>query len=431
MTPQRGTWVTHVGGSGRRAVTTYTLTVVKGADRGKQVQVNTPSFRVGALEGLGLQLSDPSVSGLHVELAHDDDGVRVRDLGSRNGTVVDGVLVREAVLTRRCVFTLGATEVVFEPGAAAVELPSSPRSAFGPLVGASPLMRELFFRLESFAQSDATVLIRGETGTGKELVADALVQAGPRSSKALVVVDCSALAPTLIESELFGHEKGAFTGAVTTRAGAFERASGGTVFLDELGELPLELQPRLLRVLERREVQRLGGKGPIPVDVRVIAATHRPLEEEVNRGRFRADLYYRLSVLQVDVPPLRARREDLPLLATHLAGRPVDEKTLSRFAQHDWPGNVRELRNAIERWKVGADPLRAAMVSTAAEGGPSVSLEQPYLVQKELLVSSFERAYATALLAQCGDNLAEGARLAGISRMAVVKLLTRLGLLQR
>jgi DNA-binding NtrC family response regulator len=289
-------------------------------------------------------------------------------------------------------------------------------------------MRELFQQLERFAATDSTVLVIGETGSGKELVAEAIATASPRATGPLVVLDCSALAPTLVESELFGHEKGAFTGATSARAGVFERAKGGTVFLDEIGELPLELQPRLLRVLERREVQRVGGNAPIAVDVRILAATNRRLEEEVNKGRFRADLFYRLSVLRVDVPALRERKEDIPLLVARFGGEgfTVDAPTLERFAQHDWPGNVRELRNAVERLKARADPLLAASAPKTAN--TTANLAEPFLVQKERLVSAFERDYAELLQKASGGNLAEAARKAGLSRMAVVKLLGRLGL---
>jgi DNA-binding NtrC family response regulator len=370
------------------------------------------------------------VSGLHAELSHDDAGVRVRDLGSRNGTFVDGVRVNDAWLTHECVLMLGATEVLFTPAHGSVEIAASATESFGPLKGSSLLMRELFAQLENFARTDSTVLINGETGVGKELVAEAIALASPRKDGPLVVVDCSALAPTLVESELFGHEKGAFTGAVASREGVFERAKGGTVFLDEIGELPLELQPRLLRVLERREVQRLGGKAPVAVDVRILAATHRSLEEEVNKGRFRADLFYRLSVLRVEVPPLRSRKEDIPQLISHFggAGFSPSEATLKRLVAHDWPGNVRELRNAVERLKANAEPFVASVPSSASSTAQPVSLEEPFLVQKERLVLAFERQYAEALVKISGGNLAEAARRAGVSRMAVVKMLARLGL---
>jgi DNA-binding NtrC family response regulator len=430
--------VTQVQASGRRsrrALAVYTLTVTKGADRGKCLRVDRPSVRVGALPGNDLVLEDPAVSGLHLELSHDERGIRVRDLDSRNGTWLNGVLVAEAFLTGPARLSVGASELAFEPSTETVEPLASELDGFGPLLGQSPVMRELYAQLEGFARTDATVLIHGETGTGKELVAEALVQASPRAQGPLVVLDASALAPTLVESELFGHEKGAFTGAAGAKPGVFERAHGGTVFIDEVGELPLELQPRLLRVLERREVQRLGGQRPIAVDVRIIAASHRALEEEVNRGRFRADLFYRLSVLRVEVPPLRARREDIPLLVRHFADAAalaLDERTMARLVEHPWPGNVRELKNAVERWKAGAEPLGARPLPQGGEVAEAerraTSLDEPFLLQKERLVAAFERDYAARLLEACGGNLAEGARLAGVTRMAIVKLLGRYGL---
>jgi len=433
VTAERRTWVTRVGGERpRRALAAYTLTVVKGANAGSTVRVESPRFRIGALEGNGLTLRDPAVSGLHCELSHDELGVRVRDLGSKNGTFIEGVRVLDAVLTGKARLMVGATELEFAPAGLDIEVEASEAQAFGPLLGQSVLMRELFKQLESFAATDSTVLVNGETGVGKELVAEAIAQASNRANGPLVVVDCSALAPNLVESELFGHEKGAFTGATQARAGVFERATGGTVFLDEIGELPLELQPRLLRVLERREVQRVGGNAPIPVDVRIVAATHRRLEEEVNKGRFRADLFYRLSVLHVEVPPLRERKEDIPMLAARFGGEgfALDAATLERLSQHDWPGNVRELRNVVERLKARAEPFLLTGSPGSKAPGPTATprLDEPFLVQKERLVSAFERAYAQALKQASGGNMAEAARKAGLSRMAVVKLLARLGL---
>ncbi len=428
--PDRKTSLQLAPPGGRRTIREYSLEVVRGAERGKTVRVRSPRFRIGALPGADLLLSDPAVSGLHCELVHTERGVRLQDLGSRNGTFVNGLFVTDATLTGRATLELGGAQLAFKPEHGGVEIEALADETFGPLVGRSVVMRELFATLAGYAPRDATVLIQGETGVGKELVAEAIVQASPRAEKPLVVIDCSALAPTLIESELFGHERGAFTGATSARPGAFERANGGTIFLDEVGELPLELQPRLLRALERREVQRLGGKGPIAVDVRVLAATHRPLEQEVNEGRFRPDLFFRLSVLRVVVPPLRERPDDVAVLAQHFlgSGATMDAVTLARFTGHPWPGNVRELRNAVERWKAGAEPL--SPMPTAKPSGPaSIDLDQPFLVQKERLVNGFEKAYAKALLAVCDGNLSEAARRAGVSRMAIVKMLGRLGML--
>jgi transcriptional regulator with GAF, ATPase, and Fis domain len=309
-------------------------------------------------------------------------------------------------------------------------------------------MRELFARLERIAASDATVLVTGETGTGKELVAEAIHERSPRAAGPFVVLDCGAIPPNLVESELFGHERGAFTGALGAHAGAFERAHGGTVFLDELGELPLELQPKLLRVLERREIRRLGGSKPIEVDLRVVAATNRDLAVEVNRGRFREDLYYRLAVVQVVVPPLRERREDIPLLVEHfLAALPGGERTrlapetIDLLRRHDWPGNVRELRNVLERAVLFADaapPPPGPGLAPRAPAPPAppafapdalnVAIDPtvPFKQAKQALVEEFERRYVTALLERHGGNISAAAREAGIDRMSIHKMLHRL-----
>jgi transcriptional regulator with GAF, ATPase, and Fis domain len=434
-------WVTELlSGLPSRRVRTAELKVSRGPDKGARARVERTRFRVGALPSNDLQLRDPAVSGHHFELVLEEKGFRIRDLGSRNGTVVGDVQVLDAMLPDRARIQVGDSRINFEVVGDSVELPASGSDRFGPLIGRSFVMRELFADLERIAKTDSTVLIVGETGTGKEAVAEAIVAGGSRADGPLVVVDCGALAPTLVEAELFGHEKGAFTGATGAHAGAFERADGGTVLLDEIGELPLSLQPRLLRVLEAREVQRLGGQGRKKVDIRLLAATHRALEEQVNRGQFRADLFYRLSVLTVRVPPLRERRDDIPLLARHfLQQLPhaslelLDEAILERLQGYSWPGNVRELRNAIERLALGGDPLgvRAAPLPPEGTAAPSaaVDLSIPYRLQKERLIADFERRYAQALLEYSPDNLARAARKAGLDRMAVVKLLGRHGLL--
>nr|UXE45709.1 anaerobic nitric oxide reductase transcription regulator NorR [uncultured bacterium] len=431
-------WVTEVGG-GRptRTLMQCRILVRGGIEAGKSAVIAQPRFRIGALPGNDLRLKDATVSGHHCELLVETGGVRVRDLGSRNGTRLGGFRIVEAFLEPGASLQLGDAELVLETTADAVDVPVSKEDFFGPLLGRAIVARELFAQLERVAKSDATVLITGETGSGKELVAEAIISAGDRASAPRVVVDCGSLAPTLIESQLFGHEKGAFTGASQAHAGAFERAQGGTVFLDEVGELPLELQPRLLRVLERREVQRLGGSAPRKVDVRIIAATHRSLEQECNQGRFRPDLFYRLSVLTVVVPPLRERPEDIPLLAEYFlresTGKPdatIAPEMLQQLLQHRWPGNVRELRNAIERIAIGGlQPVTSAAANPPPSGLGPADLDTPFRIQKERLVEEFERRYADALLAFSQGNLAKAARKAGMDRMAVVKLLARHSLL--
>jgi len=433
------TWVTEVRTDlPTRTVRCAQLKVARGPEKGQKGTVDKPRYRVGALPGNDLRLSDPAVSGHHFELLLEAGGFRIRDLGSRNGTFVGDVQVRDAVLPAKTRIQLGDTRIVFEAVEESVELPASSTDRFGPLIGRSYVMRELFAELERYAKTHATVLVTGETGTGKEAVAEAIVAASDRANGPLVVVDCGALAPSLVESELFGHEKGAFTGAVAASSGAFERAHGGTVLLDEIGELPLELQPKLLRVLEAREVRRLGGTSRRQVDIRVLAATHRSLEEEVNQGTFRPDLFYRLSVLTVRLPPLRERVEDIKLLAAHfMTAIPgadtnvLDDAMLERLAAHSWPGNVRELRNAVERLALGSDPIMAAPMAPGRRGPADpavVDLDTPFRLQKERLVADFEQRYARALLEFSPGNLARAARKAGLDRMAVVKLLQRHGL---
>jgi len=295
-------------------------------------------------------------------------------------------------------------------------------------------MRKLFAFLAKVAASEINVLIEGESGTGKELVAAEIVQRGPRAERPFVIVDCGAISPNLVESELFGHVRGAFTGAERDRVGAFETADGGTVFLDEIGELPLELQPKLLRTLEAKEIRRVGETRPRKVNVRVIAATNRDLEREVNRSRFREDLYFRLAVMSVRVPPLRERLEDLPILIRGFLstlGVPdqlelFPARVLSELAAHDWPGNVRELRNYVERTVVLKEPLPAGTRQTSPPS--DVDLRLPFKVAKDAVVDAFERSYIAALLDEAGGNISRAARKAGMDRMYLHRLVQKHGL---
>jgi DNA-binding NtrC family response regulator len=299
---------------------------------------------------------------------------------------------------------------------------------FGQLVGHTPAMRRLFALLSQLAGTEATVLIRGETGTGKELVAHALHEASPRARGPFEVIDCASLVATLAESELFGHERGAFTGASSGHAGAFARAHGGTIFLDEIGELPLALQPRLLRVLEKREVRRVGGSATTSLDLRVLAATHRDLAAEVRAGRFREDLYYRLAVVEVVVPPLRARLADVELLVARFQEQlglgPLPAETLAGFRTQSWPGNVRELRNAVERAGLGFEPEGTPVLrALPADGEDELAL--PFKEGKQRVVDAFEERYLRALLERHPDNFSAAARAAGVDRMALRKLIER------
>src|SRR5512144_3118184 len=369
-----GTWVTYVGGRATSArLRRCRIEVVTGADTGLVRDIEASVIRIGARRGNDVQLTDSKVSGLHCEIRLDDRGYRLRDLDSTNGTYVAGLRINDVYIQPGAQIALGGTRLKFEPLGESVEIELADTDRFGSMIGRSVKMRELFARLEKLARTDTTVLVTGETGVGKELVAEALHDHSPREKGPFVVLDCGSIPPNLIESELFGHERGAFTGATSNYAGAFERAHGGTVFLDEIGELPLGMQPKLLRVLERKEVRRVGGAKTIEVDVRICAATNRDLGVEVNRGRFREDLYYRLAVARVHVPPLRDRKDDLPLLIEHILettpggeSAQIAQDTVDLMMKHDWPGNVRELRNVIERAVLlaetpdSADSLRRA-----------------------------------------------------------------------
>jgi transcriptional regulator with GAF, ATPase, and Fis domain len=420
------------------------LVVIKGAQRGTEFVIAGDVFRVGkAPDANDLVLGDETVSRVHFEIMRDAKGYLVRDLKSTNGTFLDGAEVKEAYLRAGSVIAAGSCELKFTPFEERIEILPSEKEALGEMVGKSPAMREIFGLIEKIAPTDATVLIEGETGTGKDLIARTLHQLSPRHAAPFIVVDCGAVAGTLIESELFGHEKGAFTGAVSARQGAFELASGGTVFLDELGELSLDLQPKLLRVLEQRELRRVGGQKTIKVDLRVIAATRKDLRSEVEKGKFREDLYFRLNVVPITAPPLRERREDIPLLIDAMLHRlapngiELSEATRVALMAHDWPGNVRELRNVIERaLALGADPgsLVAPLGSEAAGRGaqlrdgfefePGVSFRDT----KEKWNELFERRYLTWLIKRAEGNISKAARDADMDRKYLHKLLRKYGI---
>src|SRR5258706_13562626 len=297
------------------------LVVIKGAQRGTEFVIGSENFRVGKAPENDLVLGDETVSRVHFEIMRDGKGYLVRDMKSTNGTFLDGAEVKEAYLRAGSVIAAGSVELKFTPFEERIEILPSEKEQLGEMVGKSPAMREIFGLVEKIAPTDATVLIEGETGTGKDMIARTLHDLSPRSAAPFIVVDCGAVAGTLIESELFGHEKGAFTGAVSARQGAFELANGGTLFLDEIGELPLDAQPKLLRALENRSFRRVGGAKVVNVDVRVVAATNRRLKDAVRRREFREDLFYRLAVVHVGVPRLADRKDDIAPLAENFLRR--------------------------------------------------------------------------------------------------------------
>jgi DNA-binding NtrC family response regulator len=414
------------------------VVVVDGPDAGKS-QRAAERVVVGTHPSASLVLTDGAVSRFHCEIAIDRERVLIRDLESRNGTLVNGVSILHAHLAQGALIDIGRSKLRFGLGTQPVRVPVTERAAFGALVGQSLGMRQVFALFERAAQTDATVLLTGETGTGKELAAESIHGASARCGGPFVILDCAAIPRELMESELFGHERGAFTGAVASRVGAFEAAHGGTIFLDEIGELDLELQPKLLRALERRQIKRVGGQRYLPVDVRVIAATNRSLQMEVNSRRFRPDLYFRLAVLEVRLPALRERPEDVPILVENLlhalgaAHRPEAQllrapEALADLARHPWPGNVRELRNYVERCLALAQRQPLAADGTAQSTGGADLPPDSLRSARERALLEFERQYLEALLAHHGGNVSAAARTAGVDRKYLYRLLWRNGL---
>jgi DNA-binding NtrC family response regulator len=316
---------------------------------------------------------------------------------------------------------------------------------FENLIGAGRAMAQVFDMVRKVAETDLTVLIRGESGTGKELVAQALHQRSARRARPFIAVNCAAISRELVESELFGHEKGAFTGADARRLGKFEAAHGGTIFLDEIGDMPPETQAKVLRVLQERKLERVGGNQPVEVDVRVVAATHRDLEREAKAGRFREDLYYRLKVVEVELPPLRDRAEDLPALVNHFLdqvsarlARPkkaIAADALARLARHPWPGNVRELRNVVEQAcvlapgdAIEAADLRLPVESTPSATAPATAGPRTFSEAKREAVTDFERTYLLAALRANAGNVSRTAAAIGMVRQSLQQKIRELGL---
>ena len=400
---------------------------------GRAVYIGEDPIIVGRGESSDVVVADAEVSAVHCELRATSRGVRVRDLGSTNGTFIHGIRIADALVTERCSIRIGSSDVHFEPSAAPTPSdPGAPLSSFGPLVGESAAMRRLYRVLQQVAPTELNVLITGETGTGKELVARAIHQGSARAGGRLEVLDCASLPSGLAESLLFGHEKGAFTGATHRTPGIFAHADGGTVFLDELGELPTVLQPRLLRAIAERSVKRVGGSAYEPVNVRVVCATRRDLRRDVNAGRFREDLYFRIAQVRIELPPLRERIEDIPLLvarACEMLGRADSARRVTsyiraRFATYDWPGNVRELVNVASVLASLGDG--AAHELLPLESAPTEADSAQQFVEAK---RAFEARYFRGLLDSTGGNISEIARRCGLARHQVRSHLRKLGLL--
>jgi DNA-binding NtrC family response regulator len=453
----------------------FTLTTDQGP---QELAFDKGVITVGGMQDNDIIIRDETVSRYHCKIVQEDNGYVLVDLRSTNGTFIDKVRIREAYLRPGCTVSCGRSHMKFNAVDEEVEIVPSRKDHCGDIVGRNPKMREIYAIIEKIAPTNTTVVIEGETGTGKEVVAQSIHKLSQRAEGPLIVVDCGAVPPNLIESELFGHEKGSFTGATMTRQGLFEMADGGTLFLDELGELPLDLQPKLLRALEQREIRRVGSAKPIRVDVRIIAATNRSLEDEVRKGRFRQDLFYRLSVVRLMLPALRERSDDVPLLVKHFLRSHrfnLDEAGNARVTgtsreagdclrTYHWPGNVRELVNVIERAvsfcdgdtidvadlpehvREAATTARGPILdggdgraATASDGGPVpaypprppddlVSGDITFKDAKERWVSSFERDYILSLLKRNAGNISHAAREADIDRKYFRKLMKKYGI---
>jgi transcriptional regulator with GAF, ATPase, and Fis domain len=392
---------------------------------------------IGSGEAAEIAIADPAVSRVHGEIDARDDGLWIRDLSSRNGTYVEGVRVGLARVPDGGRIRIGSTEIRVQHERVAAPVDLWPDDHFGALFGRSSVMRELFARIARVSATNATVLIQGETGSGKELVARAIHDASPRRAGPFVVVDCGALPEALLESELFGHAKGAFTGAVSARAGAVESAHGGTVFLDEVGELPLGMQPKLLRAIEAKSVRRVGESAYRNVDVRFVTATHRDLATMVNEGAFREDLYFRLAVVPIGVPPLRERRDDVPLLIQHFvpagASVPLDADVLRELTSRPWLGNVRELRNFVDRAMalgareaLDATPAGRTPRAPANDGGfPPITLDRPFKSLREEVLDHLERVYLRGLLARHDGKVTAVAHAAGLDPSYIHRLVKK------
>lgn len=420
------------------------LVVLSGPTRGREYVMEADRLRIGKAKMNELMLVDDTVSREHCEILREVRGYVVRDRGSTNGTLLDGSEIREAFLKPGAILTVGNVELKVRTFNERIEILPSENDSFGHAVGKSVRMREIFGLMERLAPSDVTILLGGETGTGKDVLARSIHMMSPRSEKPFVVVDCGAVVASLIESELFGHEKGAFSGASDQRHGAFELAHGGTLFLDEIGELPLDLQPKLLRAIEQRAFRRVGGDSEIDVDIRIVAATKRNLRAEVERGKFREDLYFRLAVAPVEMPPLRERREDVPMLVNALIESlpekgpwQVDDTVLATLRGHDWPGNVRELRNVLARAVVmaqsaGSQQLELAPMPSGGMHDHAVSLSEfdpalSYRETKAAIETLFEKQYVSWLLERHEGNISAAARAADMDRKYLHKLAKRHG----
>ena len=461
MTERDGDFDDHstlLHGGVARPASGFTLVVVDGPDRGAVFPLDEAApgrVLVGQSPACAIRLADRHVSRRHAALETRGGRLTVTDLESTNGTFIDGVSIVAGHLRAGDALRVGETVFRVEASDAPRRATLSTATSFGRVVGPSEQMRRLYPLCERLAATSVAVIIEGETGTGKEGLAEALHEMGPRAAAPFVVFDCTAVPPNLLESELFGHERGAFTGAVAARKGVFEQAHGGTLLIDEIGDLDASMQPKLLRALERSEIKRVGGNSVIRVDVRVLAATRRDLDREVAAGRFRDDLFHRLAVARIELPPLRQRWGDVPFLARHFwksfGGAPdaLSREVVARWNEEAWPGNVRELRNAVARLFALGDladegarserapatrsvpppvPTSTGTAGTAGTASTSTTAttvdpiarilarDLPLPVARRALLEEFESRYVDRVLAQHGGNTAKAAAASGVAR---------------
>lgn len=441
-----GITITHLGlqGGSLRVPSIFVRVTPSGGRAAIETQLQLSPLTIGSSPDCDLVVADERVSRRHCELRLTEQGIVLRDLGSKNGTFIAQVQIREALLPPSVPVTLGSSQLDIRTEGGGRVVPISTTCRFGKALGQSLAMRALFAKLERAAATEHTVLLFGESGTGKEVLARAIHDHSPRKDQPFVVFDCSSVAPSLVEAELFGYAKGAFTGAQQPRMGLLEEASRGTLLLDEIGELPLDLQPKLLRAIEAREIRRIGTSEWKPWNARIIAATNRNLRAQISKGAFREDLYYRLAVVEAQVPALRERKEDVPLLIESFlaayepprALSDVPSHALAMLAAHDWPGNVRELRNVVTRLLLFPERLEDMLSPIATPSPKSESrdegesrlgslLEVPLLQARELVMEQFERSYLTVKLSQHKGNISRAAEAMGVSRQLLHRLVER------
>ena len=430
-----------LGGDGRRGAITYRVAIVRGPGEGATFDVDGSAggpVYIGQSAGCSIRLADAAVSRRHASVDLVGAALRLRDLGSTNGTFVKGVRIGDATLQGGEDIRVGSTVLRVEARSDGQKADVSDATSFGNVLGASVAMRRLYPVCERLARSTVPIVIEGETGTGKEALAEAIHAASTRANKPFVVFDCTAVHASLIESALFGHEKGAFTGAVSSSPGVFEEANGGTLLIDEIGDLDKPLQSKLLRAIQNSEVRRIGGSRWVKVDVRILAATRRDLDLEVQEGRFRDDLFFRLAVTRVTLPPLRERREDIALLARHFwktyarDGSEIDPHIIDRFGAYPWPGNVRELANTVARivalgelvhehagglfMQGTAAPSSVNAPARAAEDYIDLIVAKNFVLAeaRDKVTREFESRYVDRLLQLHGGDVARAAAASGI-----------------